>query len=56
LSLSDNPDTSCERADNIASRQREEVEQRLKVLQKELKRHGARIAATAASATAGSSK
>jgi DNA-binding transcriptional MerR regulator len=41
LSLSDNPDTSCERADDIASRQLEEVEQRLKrlkVLQKELKR------------------
>jgi DNA-binding transcriptional MerR regulator len=41
LSLSDNPDTSCERADNIASRQLEEVEQRLKrlkALQKELKR------------------
>lgn len=41
LSLSDNPDTSCERADDIASRQLEDVEQRLKrlkVLQKELKR------------------
>ena len=41
LSLSDNPDTSCERADNIASRQLEEVEQRLKrlkALKKELKR------------------
>jgi DNA-binding transcriptional MerR regulator len=41
LSLSDNPDTSCERADDIAGRQLEEVEQRLKrlkVLQKELKR------------------
>lgn len=41
LSLSDNPETSCERADDIASRQLEEVEQRLKrlkVLQKELKR------------------
>lgn len=41
LSLSDNPDTSCERADDIASRQLEEVEQRLKrlkALQKELKR------------------
>ncbi len=41
LSLSDNPQTSCERADDIASRQLEEVEQRLrrlKVLQKELKR------------------
>lgn len=41
LSLSDNPDTSCERADDIASRQLAEVEQRLKrlkALQKELKR------------------
>jgi DNA-binding transcriptional MerR regulator len=41
LSLSDSPDTSCERADDIASRQLEDVEQRLKrlkVLQKELKR------------------
>jgi DNA-binding transcriptional MerR regulator len=41
LSLSDNPDTSCERADYIARRQLEEVEQRLKrlkVLRKELKR------------------
>lgn len=41
LSLSDNPQTSCERADDIASRQLEEVEQRLKrlkALQKELKR------------------
>jgi DNA-binding transcriptional MerR regulator len=41
LSLSDNPDTSCERADNIASRQLEEVEQRLKrlkALKRELKR------------------
>jgi DNA-binding transcriptional MerR regulator len=41
LSLSDNPETSCERADDIASRQLEDVEQRLKrlkVLQKELKR------------------
>jgi DNA-binding transcriptional MerR regulator len=41
LSLSDNPDTSCERADDIASRQLEEVEQRLKrlkALKKELKR------------------
>lgn len=41
LSLSDNPDTSCERADDIASRQLEDVEQRLKrlkALQKELKR------------------
>ncbi|MBK1868084.1 MerR family transcriptional regulator [Aestuariivirga sp. YIM B02566] len=41
LSLSDNPQTSCERADDIASRQLDEVEQRLKrlrALQKELKR------------------
>src|SRR5258708_14657229 len=41
LSLSDNPDTSCERADDIASRQLEEGEQRLKrlnALKKELKR------------------
>ena|SRR5437868_5161746 len=41
LSLSDNPNTSCERADDIASRQLAEVEQRLKrlkALQKELKR------------------
>ena len=41
LSLSDNPQTSCERADDIASRRLEEVEQRLKrlrALQKELKR------------------
>jgi DNA-binding transcriptional MerR regulator len=41
LSLSDNPDTSCERADDIASRQLDEVEQRLKrltALKKELKR------------------
>jgi len=40
LSLSDDPDTSCERADNIASRQLEEVDQRLKrlkALKKELK-------------------
>lgn len=33
LSLSDNPQTSCERADDIASRRLEEVEQRLKRLQ-----------------------
>ena len=41
LSLSDNPDTSCERADDIASRRLEEVDQRLKrlkALRKELKR------------------
>jgi DNA-binding transcriptional MerR regulator len=41
LSLSDNPETSCERADGIASRRLEEVEQRLKrlrALRKELKR------------------
>lgn len=41
LSLSDNPQTSCERADDIASRRLEEVEQRLKrlnALKKELKR------------------
>jgi DNA-binding transcriptional MerR regulator len=41
LSLSDNPETSCERADDIASRQLEEVEQRLtrlQALRKELKR------------------
>lgn len=41
LSLSDNPQTSCERADDIAGRRLEEVEQRLKRLQalkKELKR------------------
>ena len=41
LSLSDNPETSCERADDIASRRLQEVEQRLKRLQalkKELKR------------------
>lgn len=41
LSLSDNPDTSCERADDIANRRLAEVEQRLKrlkALQKELKR------------------
>lgn len=41
LSLSDNPQTSCERADDIASRRLEEVEhrlKRLKALQKELKR------------------
>lgn len=33
LSLSDTPQTSCERADDIASRQLAEVEQRLKQLQ-----------------------
>jgi DNA-binding transcriptional MerR regulator len=41
LSLADNPETSCERADDIASRALEEVEQRLKrlkALRKELKR------------------
>ncbi|WP_119392923.1 MerR family transcriptional regulator [Taklimakanibacter lacteus] len=41
LSLSDNPQTSCERADDIARRRLDEVEQRLtrlKALQKELKR------------------
>src|SRR5262245_2092737 len=41
LSLSDNPETSCERADAIARRRLDEVEQRLirlKALQKELKR------------------
>lgn len=41
LSLSDNPQTSCERADEIAGRQLAEVEQRLKrlkALQTELKR------------------
>jgi DNA-binding transcriptional MerR regulator len=41
LSLSDNPETSCERADGIASRRLEEVDQRLKrlkALRKELKR------------------
>jgi len=41
LSLSDTPETSCERADAIARRRLDEVEQRLtrlKALQKELKR------------------
>jgi DNA-binding transcriptional MerR regulator len=41
LSLADNPQTSCERADDIASRRLQEVEQRLKrlkALKKELKR------------------
>ncbi len=41
LGLSDNPDTSCERADDIARRRLEEVEQRLvrlTALRKELKR------------------
>ncbi|MGE3875478.1 MAG: helix-turn-helix domain-containing protein [Parvibaculaceae bacterium] len=41
LSLSDSPETSCERADGIARRRLEEVEQRLKrlkALKKELKR------------------
>src|SRR5262245_52552457 len=41
LSITDNPETSCERADDIASRRLEEVEQRLKrlkALKKELKR------------------
>ena len=32
LSLSDNPDTSCERADDIASRQLEEVEQSVQIV------------------------
>ena len=41
LSLSDNPHTSCDRADDIASRRLMEVEQRLKrltALKRELKR------------------